>query len=66
MDILDKLRADDCDTADHYEAAAEIVSLRNALRLLLDECVLAGLADATDYGWPKAYAAAQAALKRPS
>jgi hypothetical protein len=62
MDIVDKLSDDDCDTADHYEAAAEIICLRKALRLLLDECEASGNATAQDFGWPKAIATARSAL----
>lgn len=36
--------------------------LRAALRMLLTECEASGNADAKDYGWPEAIAAARAAL----
>lgn len=41
---------------------SENAELRLALRLLFEECVLSGNSYKKHYGWPKAIAAARAAL----
>jgi hypothetical protein len=45
---------------------AENAILREALRLLFEECVLSGHGYTKEYGWPRALAAARAALDTPS
>jgi hypothetical protein len=57
MDLPDQFWKSRAETAE-----AETQRLRMALRLLFEECVLSGMASAKDYGWPKAIAAARAAL----